>query len=161
VASPAILSLLLPVLGSGFVLGLGVTAYWWYRLNQHKTLPVPEIKNPTEIGTATAFGLIYGIVLFLSTWLSDIAGSGGLYTVALISGLTDVDAITLSSLRLFELEKLQATQAVIAISLGILANIGFKLGLIGFIGNVSLVRQCLAGMLATAMGMGAALLILL
>lgn len=152
VASPALLPQLLPVLGSGFVLGSGVTAYWWYQLKQHHELPVPEIKNPTEIGTAAAFGLIYGTILFLSTWLSDIAGSSGLYAVALVSGLTDVDAITLSSLRLFELGKLEATETVIAISFGIMSNIAFKLGLVFFIGSTLLAKECITGMLATAGG---------
>jgi uncharacterized membrane protein (DUF4010 family) len=158
VASPSILPQLLPILGSGFLLGSGVTVYWWYQLNQQNELPVPEIKNPTEIRTAAAFGLIYGIVLFFAAWLSDIAGSRGLYAVALISGLTDVDAITLSSLRLYELGKLEATETVTAISLGILSNIGFKLGLIFFISNSLLAKQCISGMFATAGGIGLALL---
>lgn len=158
VASPSILPQLLPILGSGFVLGSGATVYWWYQLNQQNELPVPEIKNPAEIRTAATFGLIYGIVLFFAAWLSDIAGSRGLYAVALISGLTDVDAITLSSLRLYELGKLEATETVTAISLGILSNIGFKLGLIFFISNSLLAKQCISGMFATAGGIGLALL---
>ncbi|MEQ1816103.1 MAG: MgtC/SapB family protein [Nitrosomonas sp.] len=161
VASPAILPQLLPILGSGFLLGLGVTAYWWYQLEQQNGLPVPETKNPAEMRTAAAFGLIYGIVLFFAAWLSDIAGSSGLYAVALVSGLTDVDAITLSSLRLYELGKLEATQAVTAISLAILSNIGFKLGLIFFIGSALLAKQCILGMLATAAGIGLALLLII
>ncbi|MBY0498327.1 MAG: MgtC/SapB family protein [Nitrosomonas sp.] len=162
VASPAIVPQLLPVLGSGFLLGASVTAYWWHKLSklQEEAL-MPEIKNPTEIRTAATFGLIYGIVLFCSAWLSDIAGSGGLYAVAVISGLTDVDAITLSSLRLYELGKLDITQAVMAISLGLLSNIGFKLGLIFFFGHRLLAKQCISGMLATAGGIGLALLFLI
>ena len=68
VASPSILPHLLPVLGSGLVLGAAVTAYWYRQLNQQNGLAVPEIKNPTEIGAAAAFGLIYGVVLFFSAW---------------------------------------------------------------------------------------------
>ena len=56
VASPSILPHLLPILGSGFLLGSGITAYWWYQLQQQSELPVPEIKNPSEIGTAGVFG---------------------------------------------------------------------------------------------------------
>ena len=148
------------VLGSGFMLGSAVAAYWWRQLNHHNGLTLPKIKNPTEIRTAAAFGLIYGIILFCSAWLSDIAGSKGLYTVALLSGLTDVDAITLSSLRLYEMGKLQATETVMAISLGILSNIGFKLGLVCFIGSTLLAKQCISGMLATAAGIGLALLLI-
>ena len=162
VVSPAILPQLLPVLGSGFLLGASVTAYWWHKLSRlQEDAPMPEIKNPTEIRTAATFGLIYGVVLFCAAWLSDIAGSRGLYVVALISGLTDVDAITLSSLRLYELGKLEISQAVIAISLGLLSNISFKLGLIFFFGHRLLAKQCVSGMLATAGGIGLALLFLI
>ena len=160
VVSPNILPQLSLVLGSGFLFGAGVTAFWWYRLTHQHEIPVPEIKNPTEIRAAATFGLIYGFVLFCAAWLSDIAGSSGLYAVALVSGLTDVDAITLSSLRLYELGKLQGNEVITAISLGLLSNISFKLGLIFFIGNRSLAKQCITGMLATAAGIAVALLFL-
>ncbi len=159
VVSPTILPQLLPVLGGGLLLGSGATIYWWHQLNQQNEIPVPEIKNPTEIRTAATFGLIYAIVLFFAAWLTDIAGSRGLYAVALISGMTDVDAITLTSLRLFELGKLEASETITAISLGIMANIAFKLGLIYFIGTTLLAKRCITGMLATAMGIGVALLV--
>lgn len=107
VVSPSILPQLLPVLGCGLALGLAAVAYWWRKLSKQSEVLMPEISNPTEICTALGFGLLYAAVLFFAAWLSDIAGSGGHYAVALVSGLTDVDAITLSSLRLFELGKLQ------------------------------------------------------
>ncbi|MDE2388946.1 MAG: MgtC/SapB family protein [Betaproteobacteria bacterium] len=161
VASPAILPQLLPVLASGFLLGAGVMAFWWRKLNQQHDVTLPEIKNPTEIRAAAAFGLIYGTVLLCTAWLSDIAGSSGLYIVALVSGLTDVDAIALSSLHLYELGKLESAQAIIAISLAFISNTGFKLGLIFFIGSRLLARQCVSGLLATATGLGLGLLFLL
>jgi uncharacterized membrane protein (DUF4010 family) len=159
VVSQSILPQLLPVLGSGLFLGLGVTAYWWKKINQQNEMPVPEIKNPAEIQTAVSFGLLYAVVLFLAAWLSDIAGSRGLYAVALVSGLTDVDAITLTSLRLFELGKLEATETVTAISLGIMSNIAFKLGLVFFIGGPLLAKRCALGMIATSIGIGLGLFV--
>ncbi|SES88474.1 Uncharacterized membrane protein, DUF4010 family [Nitrosomonas marina] len=160
VVSVNILPQLLPVLGAGLLLGIGVTLYWWYRLREHSDMPVPEINNPTELRTAAGFGVLYAIVLFLAAWLSDVAGVHGLYAVALVSGLTDVDAITLTSLRLFELGKLEAAETVTAISLGIISNIAFKIGLIAFIGNSFIVWRCATGMLATAAGIGLALIVL-
>lgn len=159
VVSPSILPQLLPVLGSGLVLGLGAATYWWHKLSQQSEVLMPEVSNPTEIRTAVGFGLLYAVVLFFAAWLSDIAGNGGLYVVALVSGLTDVDAITLSSLRLFGLGKLQAAETVTAIALGIISNIGFKLGLVFFIGGPLLAKRCAVGMIATAVGIGLALLL--
>ncbi|MCB1948872.1 MgtC/SapB family protein [Nitrosomonas sp.] len=161
VVSVNILPQLLPVLGGGLLLGTSATFFWWYRLRGHNDIPLPEINNPTEMRTAMSFGLLYAIVLFFAAWLSDIAGSRGLYAVALVSGLTDVDAISLTSLRMFELGKLQANEAVTAISLGIISNIVFKVGLIYFIGNTYIVWRCAIGMLATAAGIGLSLVVLL
>jgi len=161
VVSQSILPQLLPVLGSGLLLGLGVTVYCWQKINLQHEMPVPEIKNPAEMQTAATFGLLYAIVLFLAAWLSDIVGSRGLYAVALASGLTDVDAITLTSLRLFEIGKLETTETVIAISLGILSNIAFKFGLIFFIGGSLLAKQCALGMIATGIGIGLGLIVFL
>ena len=92
--------------------------------------------------------------------MSSIAGSGGLYVVALVSGLTDVDAITVSSLRLFGLGKLPVFDAVTAIGLGIISNTGFKFGLVSFIGGPLLAKRCALGMTLTAAGIGVALLLM-
>ncbi|QOJ24649.1 MAG: MgtC/SapB family protein [Gammaproteobacteria bacterium] len=157
-ASPAILPQLLPVLGCGFLSGAIVMAFGWRKLSQQYEVTLPEIKNPAEIRAAAAFGLIYGSVLLFSAWLSDIAGSSGLYVVALVSGLTDTAAITLSSLHFYEHGKLEAAHAITAISLAFISNVGFKLGLIFFIGSPLLAKLCVSGLLATAVGLGLGLL---
>lgn len=160
VVSPGSLPTLLPVLGAGFVPGLLAVAWLLRTLGASSDAPVPEIKNPTELRTSLTFGALYALVLFLSAWLSDFAGSRGLYFVAIASGTTDVDAITLSSLRLFELGKLGAVEAATAIGLAILSNIAFKLGLVAVIGSPGLARRCAPAMLACSVGLGAGLLLL-
>lgn len=152
--APAVLPKLLPVLAAGLAPGLVLTALTWRRFGSGTEAPVPEITNPTEIRTSLGFGLLYAAILFLSSWLSDLIGNRGLYAVALVSGLTDVDAITLSSLRLYDLAKLEVTGAVTAIGLAIIANIGFKLSLVFAIGGGVLGRRCAPGLLACAAGIG-------
>lgn len=159
IIAPAILPKLLPILGMGLLLGLIVAVFWWRDLTQQGDLPIPATKNPVELTTAAAFGLLYAVVLLLSAWLLDIAGSGGLYMVALVAGLTDVDAITLSSLRLLEIGQLQAAETVTAITVAVIANIIFKLGLILVIGSSSLAKRTASGMIITAIGLGGALIL--
>jgi uncharacterized membrane protein (DUF4010 family) len=152
VLAPSLLLPLAGVLGGGLLLGLVVVLIKWRSLHAAGALPLPEVKNPTEITTALSFGLLYGVVLLLSAWLQDVAGSQGLYLVALASGLTDVDAITLSTLRLFNQETLGAAPAVIAIGLASLANLFFKSGLVFAIGGKTLARRVLPGMALIGLG---------
>ncbi|WIM06181.1 MAG: MgtC/SapB family protein [Candidatus Nitricoxidivorans perseverans] len=155
IVAPGLLPTLAMVLGGGLILGLAVTAWSWRSLGAHGELPMPEVRNPTEIRTALSFGLLYAAVLFLAALLEDAAGSKGLYLVALASGLTDVDAITLSSLRLHNLEKLAAQQAVFSVALATLSNLAFKSGLVIAIGGGPLARRALPGLLAIAAGIAA------
>lgn len=155
--SPVIFPYLLPILGGGLLLGLIATLFSWREFSQQQIVPMPDTKNPAELSTAMGFGLLYAVVLFLSGWLSDIAGSSGLYAVAIISGLTNVDAITLSSLRLHGLGRLEIIEVVTAITLGVIANLVFKLGLLFFTGNTELARRCSPGTIAMIAGLAGAL----
>jgi uncharacterized membrane protein (DUF4010 family) len=159
VVSPTLLPGLLPVLGCALLPGAATVAYRLRKLQSQDEPPVPSISNPTELRTALVFALVYGIVLLVAAWLHDKAGAAGLYGVALVSGLTDVDAITLSALRLFGLGSLAAPQAVTSIGLAFLANIGFKLGLIGASGGMDMLRRCLPGLASTAVGTAIGLLL--
>ncbi|MGA8146764.1 MAG: MgtC/SapB family protein [Gallionellaceae bacterium] len=158
--SSAVVPHLLPVMGFGLLFGFVSTLAGWSKLQTSTELPLPETVNPTEIHAALGFGLMYVVVLLCSAWLSDIAGSKGLYAVALISGLTDVDAITLSSLHLLNLGKLSAQQTVTGIALAYISNLAFKFGLVLFIGGATLAKRVATGFLAMAAGLGIGLLFL-
>jgi len=160
VVSPALFLPLATVLAGGLLLGVVATAWGWRQLESGNALPMPDVTNPTELKTAVSFGLLYALVLVLAAWLQDIAGSRGLYVLALASGLTDVDAITLSSLRMFGMERLSAPQAVTAITLATLSNLAFKAGLVVTIGGARLARLTLPGFAAIAAGLVAGLLLM-
>ena len=158
--SPAILPKLLPVLGSGLLFGTAAAVHGYRKLLEKKMAVIPQIGNPAEIRAALGFGSLYAIVLFGSAWISEIAGNRGLYALSLISGLTDVDAITLSSLRLLSLGKLATLDASTAVSLALISNIGFKLGLVFVMGGTPLGKKCALGMLTVAFGVVLALVLL-
>jgi uncharacterized membrane protein (DUF4010 family) len=141
------------VLSSGFLAGITIAIYHWRQMRKATELFVPETTNPTELHTAFGFGLLYVVVLMGAAWMADIAGSKGLYTVALVSGLTDVDAITLSSLRLFNLKQLTEQQTIIAITLAYLSNLGFKFGMVFFLGGRFLAKRVALGFITIATAM--------
>jgi len=155
VVQPGVLGSLLPVLGGGLLAGGLIVLFAWRRLGAQDGLPELELRNPTEIRTALSFGLIYALVLLFSAALADYAGNTGGYVVALISGLTDVDAITLSSLRLYGMQKLNAGEATTSILIAVLANLGFKLGVIAAVGGRRLAASAAAGFLGVAAGCAA------
>ena len=92
-------------------------------------------------------------------WLSEHAGSHGLYAIALVSGLADVDAITLSTLNLFGAERLTGAVATTAITLAFLAAVAFKVAATAVLGRAPFMKRCLAGLLAPAAGVVAGFLI--
>lgn len=159
IVAPTLITPVATVFACGIVPGLALTLYSWRTLIAAGDLPMPEVKNPTELKTAFSFGLLYAFVLLASAWLQDIAGNSGVFIVALASGLTDADASVLSSLRMFNLQKLVGTDAVVAVTLALMANLVFKIGLVLSIGGTALARFALPGLLAIGSGMAAGLMI--
>lgn len=144
--APALLATLWPVLiGNMAAGGLGVL-FLWRQLRSDDSVPLPGITNPTELKSALTFGAMYAGILLLASWLSDRAGSSGLYIASVFSGLTELDAIALSTLRLFDTGKLGSVQAANAIALAILSNLCFKLGLLAWVAGRNLLLRCLPGM---------------
>jgi uncharacterized membrane protein (DUF4010 family) len=159
IVAPGLFTPIAIVFACGVVPGLALTLLGWRTLASAGELPMPEVRNPTELKTAISFGLLYAVVLLASAWLQDKSGSSGLYIVALASGLTDADASVLSTLRLFKLEVVDGSAAVVAVTLALMANLVFKIGLVLSIGGSQLARFALPGLLAIGGGMAAGLML--
>lgn len=56
--------------------------------------------NPFDLPTVFGFAALLAIVALLAAWATQRLGSSGLYPLAALSGLADVDAVSLSSARL-------------------------------------------------------------
>jgi len=112
---------------------------WISARNSDATLP--EQGNPTELKSALLFALLYAIVLVAVSVARKYFGQGGLYVVAGLSGLTDVDAITLSTAQLVRMERLAADQAWRVVLIATTSNLAFKMGVAGVLGGRRLVRR--------------------
>ncbi|HEY9397136.1 MAG TPA: MgtC/SapB family protein [Burkholderiales bacterium] len=145
-----------PVLGISFVVGCIATLLVARGIDLHGDLPSMHTSNPTELKAAFSFGFIFAVVLLLSAWLRDIAGDKGLYLVALAAGITDVDAISLSSMRLVATQDIAATTAMLAIVLALASNQAAKLAYVLSIGGRKLFTRCAVPMAATAIAAGVA-----
>jgi uncharacterized membrane protein (DUF4010 family) len=112
------ISLLLVVLAA-------LSAVIWFR-GRKEPSALPEQENPSELKSALLFGLIYAVVLFAVAAAKERFGNRGLYVVAGLSGLTDVDAITLSTAELVGVGRLSADHGWRLIVVALMSNLVFK-----------------------------------
>lgn len=130
-----------------FVSAIAILLFW----HSPSTADKPTPGNPAELKTALTFGLLYSVVLFISAAVSEEFGETMLYSVAAVSGLTDVDAITLSVGRLFTESRLDADTAWRAIFIASLFNILFKAGIVAVVGGSALRHRLLPALISIAM----------
>lgn len=95
-------------------------------------------KNPAELKSAVMFGLLYALISFLSAAAKDKFGNEGLYVVSVLSGLTDMDAITLSTAKMTEQKSIDAALGWKLILIAFLSNLVFKGGAAMIIGGKAL-----------------------
>jgi uncharacterized membrane protein (DUF4010 family) len=157
VVAQTIVQVLVPVLAAALVSGAFVFVLGRWQEESPTELAMPAVANPTELRAALGFGLLYAVVLVLSAWLRDVWGRNGVYAVAIASGLVDVDAIALGNLRLFQLGRLSAAEAVTAIVVAFAANGVVKLAIVRVAGGTALFRRCLPSVVATVAGATAGL----
>lgn len=103
-----------------------VVLFYLINKNNSEGEEMPEPENPAQFKSALVFGLLYGIILLAVAFTKEKFGNDALYIVAIVSGLTDVDAITLSLSQLIKEGSLKATFGWKLILLAGLSNILFK-----------------------------------
>lgn len=124
---------LIPV-GIMAVLMLVPTMLLWVRVRRQHA-PVPPPSNPTQLKSAIVFGLMYALVLWGLAAAKTYVGTQGLTTVAALSGLTDMDAITLSAARMTQNDPTFVDQAWRLIVVAAVANFLSKAVLAGILGG--------------------------
>jgi len=124
-----------------------------FRWVQKRDTELPELNNPARFVQALTFGAIYVVVLFAVAIARDLAGDNAIFVVAVVSGLTDVDALTLSVGQLNALGEVSGDTAWRAIFLATLANLTFKTAAAAVLGSPDLRRWiCFAGIPALCAG---------
>lgn len=110
--------------------------------------PIPDQKNPTELKTALVFAAIYAAVTFALAAAKHWLGPQGLYVVAVISGLTDMDAITLSTARMVEHTESESALAPQTawrlIAVAAISNLLFKGVMASTLGNRAFAKKVAA-----------------
>lgn len=87
--------------------------------------PDLQLENPFEVGEVLRFGALLGAVIVVSKVLVDRIGQTMLFAVAAVSGLMDLDAITLSTARMAG-TSVDLITAVAAILIAVVVNLVTK-----------------------------------
>jgi uncharacterized membrane protein (DUF4010 family) len=113
----------------------------------------------SDLPAAVAFGLLYALVLLGVAAAREHLGEGAIYAVAFVSGLTDMDAITLSTAQMVEADRLEVETAWRAILIGGMSNLVFKAGVVAVVGGKGLWKP-VSRAFGVALAVGAAILVL-
>ncbi len=106
---------------------------------QHTEAPVEG--RAAELKVAIVFGVLYAVILFAVAAARQHFGQAGMYSVAALSGLTDMDAITLSTAQLVQVGKIQVDTGWRMILIGAMSNLVFKAGAVALLGSRAMLKR--------------------
>ena len=140
VVNPNLLSSVALPLGAMTVVGIVAagTLYWW--TTSDETVEPGELKNPFRLGPALLFGAIFAVVLLVSEYAHEWLGTSGVYATAFLSGLADVDAITITLSKLAAEGAVSTQVATTGIVIAAIANTFVKAVLAWLLGTYRLGR---------------------
>jgi uncharacterized membrane protein (DUF4010 family) len=119
-----------------------------------------SLKNPFSLGPAIKFSLFFVCILFVAKIAKLYLGDKGLYLASLVSGLADVDAITLSIAEQTKNAQLTRTVGAMGITIAVVANSVVKSGIALYSGGWKFgVRVGIILLGATIAGLGVLLII--
>lgn len=140
----------LPMLATGAA-GL-LTAGFLYWRSKDGSAESEEINfnNPFSLKSALTFGLVFASILVVTRVATAYLGEAWLPLVAIISGLTDADAIAFSVSDLQKAGLISLDWASFNLVLGSISNTAMKLFLVFSLGSRSLFKNCLVPFLVMA-----------
>lgn len=142
-----------PLLASGAVL-LALAALQWRRRDTTAQAAGAEDMAPFGLGTALGFGALLGVMALLVQVSKAWFGLAGVYGLAALSGLTDVDVIVVSLAQVHVTDGLPATAVLLALGLAALANMVTKATMAWITGGTALGKKVVAGYAIAAVAGG-------
>jgi uncharacterized membrane protein (DUF4010 family) len=127
--------------------GFGAAFYMYKRNESRKNEGNVPLSNPLNLWTAIKFALFFAGVMLLVKYCNENFGDRGTYIAGAISGITDVDAITLSMANLARNHSTSAL-AMNTILLAALSNTLVKFFIVLVVGSRSLIKVSLIGFIA-------------
>jgi uncharacterized membrane protein (DUF4010 family) len=136
----------LPIVAAG-IIGLFYCIYLYFSQRTTEKGDV-EFSNPFDLKSAIKFGLLYGLVLFISRVAQMYLGNTGIYLSSIVSGAADVDAIALSMAELSKTGGLELDIAANAVVLAAMSNTVVKGAIALFGGSIALRKPLLPAIIS-------------
>lgn len=134
VINPSLVKLLWPIV-IAMMAALYLPAWWIWRSTQNEQIePSNKQSNPLALKSALFFGVLLAVIMLLSHVLSDWFGNAGILILSALSGITDVDAISLALGRQ-SLQHLSVTTAALGIIIAASVNTTVKMGMVMVLGE--------------------------
>jgi uncharacterized membrane protein (DUF4010 family) len=132
---PALLVLVAPALAAATVTAVGFAIAWmfWRQADDHDYREV-KFRNPFDFLSVVGFAVFLGIVIVLGRAVGETFGATGAIVGAIVVGLADVDAITVSMAELSP-DTLEPTHAALAILAAVTSDTVSKIGIGAAIGR--------------------------
>ena len=151
-------ALWIPMGGAGAI-GLAYCGYLLIFAGSNSEGEDVELKAPFELGPALRFAVAYAAILVISRGAQMLLGDTGVYVSAALSGIADVDAITLSMARMAGAGTVEVGTASKAIVLAAMVNTTVKGGIVFALGAMSLKKSILPALISIlVVGLGLAYL---
>jgi len=150
ILNPAVAWKLLPAMVVMAVVCYAVAVWLWRTAPSEATIAHDAPRNPLELKSALGFGALLAVVMVLARWLREWLGDMGVYLLAALSGVTDVDAVTLSMSRMSQSD-LPVVVASQAIMVAAVVNTAVKGGLALAIARSKMGWQVLGALLVVAL----------
>ncbi|HHF2919160.1 TPA: MgtC/SapB family protein [Vibrio diabolicus] len=139
VINPQLVKLLWPIV-MAMMVALYIPAWWiWRRSEVEQIEQSNKQTNPLALQSALFFGLVLAVIMLLAHALSDWFGNAGVLILSALSGITDVDAISLTLGRQ-STQTLSVTTAALGILIAASVNTIVKMGMVIAIGDKKLWR---------------------
>ena len=145
VVSPQNIRVIAPPLGVVLVTMIIVGGGWYFFIRNpaQQVEEIPEPDNPAQLKTALIFAGLYAVILLGVAAAKDWLGEGGLLIVSIISGFTDVDAITLSLANTLNRGGIAVAEAWKYMLIASFSNLVFKGGMVLVIGSKKMAKYLL------------------
>ncbi|ENJ1690506.1 MgtC/SapB family protein [Vibrio parahaemolyticus] len=137
VINPQLVSLLWPIV-MAMMAALYLPAWWiWRRSEVEQIEQSNKQSNPLALQSALFFGMMLAVIMLLSHALAEWFGNTGVLILSALSGITDVDAISLALGRQ-SIQILSVTTAALGILIAASVNTIVKMSMVVAIGDKKL-----------------------